>query len=244
MSNSNLAKIEDSSESFPNIQHHAEGKDPPKKEDRGPLNKFLRTLRFNKITEVTIEAGHIYADQVPGLEQREGFTVACGICKRLSEEGITPRRIVFVDDYNVEKDGFSLSGYLDFATDCGFVPDNVFWESEMTRHAEALIGKLLEQGQLDNGEGQKLLTVKQGIKLRHSNGRYTCTVLDTAFHLERFRQFGYNITVLPKCSEQNPEQDYADQQRNVRRLLRILGNDQSPLATVFFDQQRNLNIVH
>lgn len=213
-------------------------------EDHGPFGKLIRTLRFNKVTSVTVEAGHIYADQVPGREQKEGFTVACGICNRLYAEGITPRRIVFVDDYNAEKNNFSVEGYLEFAAGCGFAPDSIFWESEMARHAEALIGKLLEQGQLENGEGQKLLTLKQGIKLRHSDGRYTCAVLDTAFHLERFRQFGYNVTVLPKCSEQNPEQDYADQQRNVRRLLRILGNDQSPLATVFFDQQLNLNIVH
>lgn len=215
-----------------------------KTEDHGPLSKFLRTLRFNKITEVTIEAGHIYADQVPGQEQREGFAVACEICKQLSLEGITPRRIVFVDDYNAKRNGFSVEGYLEFATVCGFAPDSVFWESEMAGHAEVLIDKLMKQGQLENGEGQKLLTVKQGIKLRHSDGRYTCAALDTAFHLERFRQFGYNVTVLPKCSEHNPEQDYADQQRNVRRLLRILGNDHSPLATVFFDPQRNLNIVH
>ena len=244
MSNSNLAKVADLSATLPSIQLHNEGEDPPKNEDTGPFSKFLRTLRFNKVTAVTIEAGHIYADQLPGQEQQEGFVVASGICRKLATECIDTRRIVFVDDYNSVRNGFSVEGYLEFATNCGFAPDNVFWESEMAESAQALIDKLSESGHLENGEGQELLTVKQSIKLRHSDGRLTCAVLDTAFHLERFRQFGYNITVLPTSSDQFPGNDYQKQQRNLRRLLRLLGNDQSPLATVFFDSKRNLNIVH
>lgn len=216
----------------------------PVAEEHGPLGKFIRTLRFNKITSVTIEAGHIYANQIPGSEQREGFTVAHRICERLSAEGITIRRIVFVDDYNVERNGFSVEGYLKFATENGFAPELVFWESQMAEHAAVLIGQLTENGHVSSGEDRELLTVKQSIKLCHSDGRFTCSVLDAAFHLERFRQFGYNITVLPARSEQSPEQDYHKQQRNLRRLLRLLGNEYSPLATVFFDSQRNLSIVH
>lgn len=213
-------------------------------EDHGPLGKLIRTLRFNKVTSVTIEAGHIYADQIPGQEQQESFTVAHRICERLSAEGVTMRRIVFVDDYNVEKNGFSVEGYLKFASEYGFAPEHVFWESKMAENAAVLIGKLTENGHVVSGEDQELLTVKQSIKLRHSDGCFTCSVLDAAFHLERFRQFGYNITVLPARSEKFPEHDYHKQQRNLRRLLRLLGNDHSPLATVFFDSQHNLSVVH
>lgn len=213
-------------------------------EEQGPLGKLVRTLRFNKITSVTIEAGHIYADQVPGQEQREGFLVAYEICQRLCAGGIATRRIVFVDDYNVQKNGFSLESYLRFAAEHGFAPEYIFWESKMAEHAAVLIEKLAGNGHVESGEDQELLTVKQSIKLRHSDGRFTCSVLDAAFHLERFRQFGYNITVLPARSERFPEHDYHKQQRNLRRLLRLLGHNHSPLATVFFDSQRNLNIVH
>lgn len=212
--------------------------------NRNIFSKFIRTLKYNKVTKVTVEAGHIYANQVPGQEQQEGFAVACEVCGRLQEEGIQARYIVFIDDYNVEKNGFCLEGYLHFASECGFKPESVFWESEMAGYAETLIGDLTGLGYVASGEAQELLTIKHSIKLRHSDGRFTCSVLDAAFHLKRFRQFGYNITVLPAHSTQFPEHDYQKQQRNLRRLLRLsLGSDQLPLATVFF-QDHNINVVH
>jgi hypothetical protein len=114
----------------------------------------------------------------------------------------------------------------------------------MAESAQALVRKLVADGHVQNGNGDELLTCKQSIKVRHSNGRFTCAILDTAFHLERFRQFGYNMTILPSRSERFPEHDYHKQQRNLRRLLRILGNDKFPLATVFFAQEQIANIVH
>lgn len=244
MLNFNLGTTTDLLTTVRNTHLPEEAQNTSETEAAGPFDKFLRTLRFNKVTAVTVEAGHIYANQAPATEQQEGFAIACKLCTKLSSEGITTRKIVFIDDYNVDRNGFFLEGYLRFATDYGFAPENVFWESHMAEHAKALIDKLSEQGSLESGNGQELLTVKQKIKLRHSDGRFTCAVLDAAFHLERFRQFGYNITVLPTRSEQFPEHDYQKQQRNLRRLLRLLGNDTSPLATVFFEQQRTVNIVY
>lgn len=207
------------------------------------FGKLIRTLQYKKVTAVAIEAGHIYADQVPNQEQRNGFAVAREICSRLSANGITPHRIVFIDDYNAERNGFCLKDYLQCAIDCEFSPEIAFWESDMVGHAEELLKELEKIGQVQNGDSQELFTVKHSIKLRHANGRLTCALLDAAFHLKRFRQFGCNITVLPARSEDGPEHGYRHQQRNMRRLLRLLRNDQPPLTTVFFDRERNPTIV-
>ena len=210
---------------------------------KDPYGKLIRTVHHRHGSPVAIEAGHIYADQRGGQEQANGLVIAAEIGSRLAAAGIAVHRIIFIDDYNAAATNFCLEDYLEFAAASSFVPDTVFWESGMVDRAAALIEQLTSLDQVRATSGQELVTAKHKIRLRHSDGRLTCAVLDAAFHQQRFERFGFNITVLPTYSDRFAEHNYQHQQRNLRRLLGLLGYDQLPLANVFFDQQRSFSVV-
>lgn len=202
-----------------------------------PFRKLLRILAGRKIKSVCIEAGHIYRDQKPNEEHFQGFSVGSDICCRLLVAGIKPYRMVFIDDYNPEKDIFCLRGYLSVARGHDFEPHEIVWESSLEEEARAIVDRLLSRElAIKNGEG--VFTAKGHVRLQFPNGRLSCCVLDAALYLRRFARHDFSITVLPR----NSRQSYKDQQKGVRRILRLLGHEQLPMANVFFGENNEITV--
>jgi len=206
--------------------------------DINPLNKLLRLITVNKLEKVCVEAGHIYCDQKPGAEHTIGFGIGSEICNQLISKGIVPHRLVFIDNYNPEKNDFCLKNYIEVANSFQFEPAEIVWEADLVEEAEQLIQKLINADQTTNDQNGRLVTKKSSIKLRSSRGTVGCCALDAALYVRRFKNYDFNITVLPKTNHQN----YKDQQQGVRRILRLLGYEKLNLANIFFSEDGSFTV--
>ena len=209
-----------------------------KTETHDPFRKLMRILTGRRVQNVCVEAGHTYRDQRPGQEQLQGFTIGSDICCRLIVARIRPHRMVFIDDYNPEEDNFCLRAYMEVARGCDFEPHEVVWESSLVEEARALAGQLMDRGlAIRKGDGG-ILTVKNRIRLQSPDGRSGCCALDAALYLRRFTKHDFSITVLPR----NAGQNYKDQQQSARRILRLLGYGQLPMANIFFGEDSEITV--
>lgn len=211
------------------------------------FGKLVRYLQHRRIEAVAIEAGHIYVDEMPGDKHLRSFVVGAEVLSALVAHGIRPMPIVFIDNYNPPTNGLCLRSYLSLARGSGFFQPHcepeglIFWEADMVSGAEEILANLRGQHLVQEGPNGELLTAGHGnIMLRKADGKLSCALLDAAFCLHRFNQFPYHLTVLPKKDE---HYDYKHQQRNVRKLLRLLGWDDIPVANVFFQSETDWIVV-
>jgi hypothetical protein len=85
------------------------------------FSKLIRLLHRRRAKTVGIEAGHIYIDERPGQEHIQAFEIGVKLSGALIVAGIKPIGIVFIDDYNPERNTLCLRGFLELARGCGFL---------------------------------------------------------------------------------------------------------------------------
>lgn len=187
--------------------------------------------------QICLEAGHIYVDEQPTDDcHYQAVTLAVELQGRLILDGLKPVPILFIDDYNPKKTTLCQRQYLSAIRSQGYDPVEVVMESQMVEGASKIIETLTEQGQVHERDGM-LLTNKHRLCLRKKDGKLSCSALDAALYQYRFAKWPpLSITVLPGDSDRR----YQDQQRNTRRLLRLLGWETLPMANVYFRQNGEL----
>lgn len=202
------------------------------------ISALAELLAKKRVKKVCIEAGHIYMDEIPNGQHHLSLKLGGMFAEILGRTIPSIVKMLFIDDYNPSVSTLQLPEYLELAESLGFSPDVTVWESSLVSDARKFVGKLNEAGAtVINPEGHTH-TRHQNIRLRYVDDRLTCCSLDAALYARRFREYDFNLTILPGESEC----EYRKQQRNVRRLLRLAGIENLPLANVFFYQDGNFSI--
>ncbi|MFA6411005.1 MAG: hypothetical protein WCW26_05540 [Candidatus Buchananbacteria bacterium] len=195
------------------------------------IQELLGRYGGEKVLEVVVEAGHIYTNEQPGPEHHQSLELGAELCQRLIRAGIRPVPVIFIDDYNPTETTLCQRTYLASARGLGFDPAEVIMESEFVAGAEKIIELLNMVGQIDHNDGV-VFTVSPKVCLQKADGKLSCAALDAAFYRYKFHKWPFAITVLPS--------DYKDQQRNTKRLLKLLGHKTLPMANVFFRRDGQL----
>lgn len=205
-----------------------------KEKEVTPLARMVRKLKGRGLEKVSLEAGHIYLDETPGDVHAGGFKIGALLSRQLQEAGIEPIHVLFVDDFHASDGNLNVGDYCDYAQECGFHLHYVVKEATMVDRALAIVERFREMGQVRHVDGG-LHTVKHNIQLIKPDGECSCALLDVAFTILRLEEHApFVITVLPKDGH-----SYRKEQKNVRRLLRLLGYNPAPIADVFFEVDTN-----
>jgi hypothetical protein len=128
--------------------------------------------------------------------------------------------------------------YLRLAEGLGFTPDVIVWEASLVEEAHKIVERLGQEDALCISSAGHTHTRQQNIRLRYVDDRLSCCALDATLYVKRFRDYDFNLTILPGESAC----EYKKQQKNVRRLLRLLGIKNIPLVNVFFDQNGSFTL--
>jgi len=202
------------------------------------LAAFSELLVKMKVKKVCVEAGHIYIDETPNDQHRLGLKIGRLFYEKLVTVIPCVTRMLFVDDYNPEILTLNFPEYLKLAESLGFTPDVVVWEESLVKSAHNLVDGLNQAEATTISPDGHTHTRHQNIRLRYVDDRLSCCALDAALYERRFRDYDFNVTILPGESEC----EYKKQQKNVRRLLRLAGIENLPLANVFFYRDGSFSI--
>lgn len=208
------------------------------KANKRKLQELIRILKGRKVTNVCVEAGHIYVNESPIPEHVRGLEIGADICGGLAFNGIRSSKMVLVDDYNPSENVFCLRRYNELARGCGFEPDKVVMESSMVAGAQLVISEL-DSRKLVARRNDFITTARYNVRLCAAR-KMSCCVLDAAFYLQKLETHDFCVTVLPGGS---PLHSYKSQQRHVRQILRLLGYAQLPLAVVYFWQDGTIDFA-
>lgn len=198
------------------------------KEQIEQVNRFLGGAET-----VVIEAAHIYADQEPGDEQKIGAQIAAQISAGLEARA---RKALLIDNLNVAKSTLSKEAYLAQLKAWGFIPDDVFMETDLVAgvtEAGGLIDVIKQRRlvKVKNGEGLTKRFWDQDqekmIGLVKKDGIPTCPALDALLYKRKSSLGQACVTILPGT--------YADQQIATQSIMKKAGIS-VPIANLFFNQ--------
>jgi hypothetical protein len=187
---------------------------------------------------VCVEAGHIYVDETPNGQHHLGLKLGGMFAEIIGKTIPSVIKMLFVDDYNPSVSTLDFSKYLELAESLGFKPDTIIWESSLVDDAHRFVEKLSSADATVVCPEGHTHTRHQNIRLRYVDDRLACCSLDAALYARRFLEYDFNLTILPGESAC----EYKKQQKNVRRLLRLAGIENLPMANIFFYQDGRFNI--
>jgi hypothetical protein len=146
--------------------------------DLGPASvadAIYRQLQAIEVEEpkiVSIEYAHIYADDLPNIEQKLSVECTREVCDRFRTLGVKVRLEVFVDDYNTTQNTLDVTDIQEFLQSAGLEPQFIASESALVESATALLD---EAGRAGAGGRQFL----------QKRGRVPCSALIAAWYLAR-----------------------------------------------------------
>lgn len=197
---------------------------------------LVRQFQTSGIQSVSLEAGHLYADDsLDDSKTRTVCSMQFAIGKQLydalTQQGISVQTVVFIDDYNAEESLLDVDAYTHFAGECDFAPDNVLYESDFVDPALALCHELESSGDAiwKPRDSYKQLLLKKNhkslgrVELARSpntgNTKLSCTSLDTALTMQKWKQADAAVTILPTGDNHH---HYLKQQKRVHHVLQQL----------------------
>jgi len=201
---------------------------------------FTKELVKKRIRKVCVEAGHIYVDEIPNGQHHLGLKLGGIFAEAIGKVVPSVAKMLFVDDYNPSVSTLDFPEYLKTAESLGFPPDVIVWEASLVSDARVFVEKLNENDATFVSPEGHTHTRHQNIRLRYVDDRLACCALDATLYARRLKEYDFNLTILPGESAC----EYKKQQKNVRRLLRLAGIENLPLANVFFYQDGSFNISH
>lgn len=175
---------------------------------------------------IVVEAGHYYTNSgnLP-LESRQGAKIGRRLVKALRDAGREVVPEIFEDDFHGTK-GPHVKRLRKQVRKTGFHPQKTRREDDMVPKAEEMIRELNDAGKTRKG-GERLR--KSGLRLKGSDGKPTCAVLDAALMVERHGEHqGHQVIVLPES--------YKSEQRAAREVLSEM-NKTVPVTTVYHDKE-------
>lgn len=189
-----------------------------------------------------VEAGHIYTDEIPSRRHEIGAIVGKNVSSVLEGMGIRVQRMLFVDDYNAQSQDLDISGYKSSISRHGFVPDQLIFESSLTKEAEKVIAALEEQNLTQADRNGTIILKKdrkgeQTVVLRKSpkkGATPACAALDAALYLKKSAQADMCVTVL--------HSEWKDQQDKVKKVLKALGKDNTPILEVYYTDDGEIEV--
>lgn len=195
------------------------------------MNRIIEFVRKNDIRSVCIEAAHIYSDEKVNTEHLQSAKLGAELSKLLDSEKVLVKNMLFIDDYHPKSHILNINEYLDMLVSQGFIPDLVVWEKDLALMATNLTYSLNGQTQKEAG---RISLIKPNLTLINADGELSCNILDATLYASKFSLFQLSITVLPAT--------FKGQQKNVRKVLKALGYDTTPMANVFFESDGNINV--
>jgi hypothetical protein len=169
------------------------------------------------MNDFNIEFAHIYSDQDFGTEQAKSVTRLKKVIKELKRDGKSFVTVVLIDEYSPAVSTLDEKTFLEEMKKKGVSPDFVAYESNLCDLAENIIGLILKDKVVTHKFRDKevLILLKDGRKigLKDSSGKYSCSLLISAWILARFgvykvqslknistKEFSSDnlITILPK----------------------------------------------
>ena len=199
---------------------------------------FTEELVKRRVEKVCVEAGHIYVDESPNGQHCTSLKIGAIFADAISKVIPSVTKMLFVDDYNPEVSTLDLPEYLKTAAELGFAPDLIVREASLVEEAHRLVEKLGTNNATCVSSDGHTHTRQQNIRLRYVNDRLSCCALDATLYVRKFRDYDFNLTILPGESTC----EYKKQQRNVRRLLRLLEIKDLPLVNVFFNENGSFTL--
>lgn len=183
--------------------------------------------------KVALEAAHIYMDQKPTEEQKNGASIGYELAQCFPRS----RKLLMIDDLNVTSQSLDTAQYLEWLKGFGFSPDEVFMESNLVDSGISLLQRIKEtvkkkklaiKTPLAGSEAQPigLRTALGRVPLITEKGRLSCALLDAAFYLRKAQTTYVSLTILPES--------YAPQQQATFEVLKAAG-EHLRIVNVFFD---------
>lgn len=182
---------------------------------------------------VVIEAGHIYADKVPGLEQQAGAIWASEILVSLSQ---TTHRTLLIDDIHIVNATLDVGCYTLWLAKQGYPVDEIILESILKPESHQLLAKIKEIippkkiATSKTNHGSEGLWTEAGKVPLLVSGQPSCCLLDAALYLKKFQTGEYCVTVLPFTGDQK----YVEQQQLTLALLKKVKPD-FQVVNIFFN---------
>lgn len=181
--------------------------------------------------KLIIEAGHIYANESPGLEHKLGAEWGSFLSQYLKVFGATVDKWLFIDDYNPSYEDKPLvldqPSYLAMLTSLGFKPDNIIYETAMVEKAKDALSYLIDQDYTSVQNDGSIILQKDRILLYNpENEKYMCSLLDACLYMEKMKHADICMTVL--------ESQYIPQQKGTLTILKKLGVDTDKITPFFY----------
>lgn len=161
---------------------------------------------LNQGTKVIIEAGHIYTDEMPGLEHTISANIGSQIGKFMSSLGYSVENWLFVDNYNPQfsdnPEILDLDSYKVMLQEAGFIPDKIVFEADLVPSAQENLDILVQNNYAQKNCASinllKKVNKEKQVLFNMENGHYSCSLLDASFYVQKASQGNILITVLPE----------------------------------------------
>lgn len=186
--------------------------------DEKGLGILVRTSSDQK-PKLIIEAAHAYTCDEVNEEHVKGAAIGGHLSRLFSAIGYDVTNVLFIDDYNPKFEGkpeiLNISEYLEIIAEKGYIPDKIFYESQMISGVEKVLQKL-DNNRLLYSHGKNLYFPKgkgangSGIYLVE-DGKYKCALLDSVFTLQKLEMGDVVFNVL--------EKKWKSQQKNMKKLV-------------------------
>lgn len=199
------------------------------------INKFI-----DGAETVVVEAAHIYADKEPGDEQRIAAQIAAQVSVGLAARA---RKALLIDNLNVAQNTLNKDAYLAQLSAWGFIPDDVFMETDLVSgvtESGGLIDTIRQRRlvKIKNGEGltKRFWNQDKGemLTLVKKDGTPTCPALDALLYKRKSSLGSACVTILPLS--------YADQQTATQTIMQKAGIS-IPVANLYFDPTGGRTLV-
>ncbi|MFP4424587.1 MAG: hypothetical protein ACLFP2_05165 [Candidatus Woesearchaeota archaeon] len=190
-----------------------------------------KTIKF-KVPEmnnpsIIVEAGHIYTNEIPTVEQYEGAKQGTILSEILEFLGFQTAKWLFIDDYNPlfqdKPIQLDIPDYCNSLSKFGFAPDKIVYESDLVDHAEDILSYLQKNcyaGVHNNGK----TILNKGKVLLYDPENEKCSLLDACLYLQKLEEADSCVTVLDK--------QYASQQKGT--ILKKLGIDITKIFPCYY----------
>lgn len=191
------------------------------------VDSVVNYLTRHVVQSVCIEAGHIYVDEVPKECHITSLSIGAELSDKLAKVDIEVRRVLYVDDYNPDKWTLDLGKYRERGTKLGFTVDHTITESSMAAEAKVAMEYLRSRRSVRRDENILYLT-GTNIRLSGNNGRsYSCELIESTLWRWKITLCDFAITILPP--------DFSNQQKKSLKILRRLGFEKPPCASIYTD---------
>lgn len=201
------------------------------------------TFQKNGIEEkLIVEAGHIYTDEEPAADHEYGVKIGATVTKFFTSLGYQVEKWLFIDNYTplftetsllLNEDRLNEDNYFKSLEELGFKPDVTVYEADLVTQAQDEMGSLLEKKLAAESGGGSVSLNKSSISLYDaSKDKFSCSLLDACFYLQKLQSAAGVITILPWRNHSGKL--YKSQQKETLIILEKLGVNTSALLPVYF----------